>query len=217
MNQSDQNNGVKISVNLSDLALSHGTDKVPHCYIYERYFGSLRNEKINFFEIGIGGYDVPEAGGSSLRMWKEYFPNSDIYALDYYDKSPHSEDRLHIYQGSQDNPEILQKIYQDMGRIDIVLDDGSHRSEHVIASFEILFPLLASGGMYVVEDLATSYWPDHNGSDDLLDQKTSVSYFKRRVDGIQHRHFRHEYSPHYADEHIASIHFYENVVVITKK
>ena len=98
--------------NLSVLAVKHGTDKWTHNYIphYEKHFAPLRLRKLNILEIGIGGYERPEAGGESLRMWKEYFPNGTIYGLDLYDKQPHAAERIRIFQGSQADAEFLKSV-----------------------------------------------------------------------------------------------------------
>src|ERR1700688_2245107 len=61
---------------LNRLALLFGTDKWGcHWYTqhYERYFGSLKKKRLNLLEIGVGGYENPDEGGESLRMWKAYF------------------------------------------------------------------------------------------------------------------------------------------------
>ena len=46
------------------------------------------------------------------------------------------------------------------GPFDIIIDDGSHRNDDMVISFETLFPVLKCGGMYVVEDLHCCYWYD---------------------------------------------------------
>jgi len=79
---------------LADLARQYGTDKVPKCPIYERYFEILRDKDINFLEIGIGGYDNPNAGGESLRMWKAYFAKAHIYGLDFLTSAGTSKSAL---------------------------------------------------------------------------------------------------------------------------
>ncbi|KAF0206974.1 MAG: hypothetical protein FD139_3631 [Methylocystaceae bacterium] len=202
---------------LAQLALEFGTDKYPNCRVYERYFEEFKERSTNLFEIGVGGYDKPEEGGGSLRMWKKYFKYGKVYALDFYDKSSHAENGITIYRGSQDDEVLLNKIADDMGRLDIILDDGSHICEHVIKSFEILFPRLNEGGIYIVEDIGTSYWPSCGGSESLDDPNTSMAYFKRIADGINSFAFKHKYEPTYADQHAAFVHFYPNFVVIQKK
>jgi hypothetical protein len=152
--------------------------------------GVWRDKEINFLEIGVGGYHRPDFGGASLRMWKAYFSRANIFGLDIHDKSALEEDRIRIFQGRQSDPIALGHIASEIGRIDVVLDDGSHISSDVIASF--------------------------GGSADFLNPNTSVAYFKRRVDGIQHRHFKHAFAPTYADKNLAYVHFYDNVIIMQK-
>src|SRR5262249_14446190 len=71
--------------NLTALANINGTDKWgSHWYTpaYEAHFKHLRTKKLKILEIGVGGYEDPNAGGESLRMWKYYFPKSQIYSID---------------------------------------------------------------------------------------------------------------------------------------
>src|SRR5579862_9147713 len=81
---------------LDRLAILHGSDKRDrplYTYRYQQHFAPLRREKLNILEIGVGGYKDPKAGGNSLRMWKDYFPNSQIHGLDMYDKRAMEEPR----------------------------------------------------------------------------------------------------------------------------
>jgi hypothetical protein len=70
---------------------------------------------------------------------------------------------LEVRIGSQDDRRFLERVVGEMGGVDIVLDDGSHLAKHQRKSFEVLFPLVSEGGLYAVEDLCTSYWPDYGG------------------------------------------------------
>jgi hypothetical protein len=203
-------------IELSSLATRYGSDKASKCGVYERYFNPIRHKELNFLEIGIGGYDDPKAGGGSLRMWKHYFPKAQIFGIDYYDKSVHEEARVKIFRGSQDDSGFLNIVAKAIGRIDVILDDGSHISAHIIKSFETLFPLLGDGGLYIVEDIGTSYWPDYGGSPDFLNPDTSMFYFKRLADGLNHFAFKHEFVPTYYDQHTEFIHFYKNFLILKK-
>src|SRR3954454_6485917 len=88
---------------LCALATLEGSDKWGrHWYArhYQRHFSPLRKRRLKVLEIGVGGYENPTDGGASLRMWKAFFPNSQIYAVDIYDKSPLQEARITIIRGS---------------------------------------------------------------------------------------------------------------------
>jgi hypothetical protein len=213
--------GLVFRRDLPKLAMIYGSDKwgthryAPH---YATHFRHLRLKRITLLEIGIGGYEEPRAGGNSLRMWRRYFRKAKIVGLDCFDKSLHAEKRIRIYRGDQSDEELLRLIVAEVGRPDIVIDDGSHINRHVMKSFEVLFPLLADDGLYVVEDTQTAYWPACGGSsDDLLHAPTSMCLLKNLVDGLNHEEFiKPGYIPSYYDQHITALHFYHNLVFIQK-
>jgi len=207
--------------NLIKLAEIYGTDKWnAHWYAqhYQQHFHGLRKNTLKILEIGVGGDDDPKRGGASLRMWKKYFPNSLIYSIDIHDKSSLQEKRIQIFKGSQADENFLRDVYQKIGPVDIIIDDGSHLNEHVITTFKILFPLLKEGGIYVGEDLQTAYWPRYGGDSANLDNTaTSMGFFKSLVDSLNYIEFdKPGYAPTYYDTHITSIHFYHNMAFIYK-
>ena len=209
------------SGDLATLATMHRTDKWNlHWYAqhYERHFGHFRKKRLKVLEIGVGGYADPHAGGSSLRMWKYYFPKSMIYSIDIYDKSALQEKRIAIFRGSQSDEAFLQNLGRDIGSLDIIIDDGSHVNRDVIRSFEILFPTVKPGGIYVVEDTQTSYWEPFGGdSVDFANPRTIMNYFKRLTDSLNYQEFdKPGYEPTYFDKNIVSIHFYHNLVFVYK-
>ena len=210
-----------ISRNLTLLARLYGTDKAgSHLYTkhYANHFRKFKNKSINLLEIGVGGYDNPIDGGNSLRMWKKYFPFGKIYSIDIFDKSALQEDRIRIFQGSQVDREFLEKITNEIGDLDIIIDDGSHFNEHIIESFKILFPKLKDGGVYAIEDIQTSYWEDYGGdSKNLNNPITAMNFMKSLTDCLNHQEIIDEnYEDSYFDKNIISIHFYHNLVFIHK-
>lgn len=210
-----------LSGNLTKLGKLYKTDKAEeHFYTihYMNHFKKFRKKKINLLEIGVGGYKSPNKGGGSLRMWKKYFPYGNIYSIDIYDKSALQENRIKIYQGSQVDAEFLKKITDEVGSFDIIIDDGSHLNEHIIGSFKILFPKLKDGGIYVVEDIQTSYWEDYGGdSKNLSNPDTAMNFMKSLTDCLNHQEIPDEdYKETYFDKKIVSMHFYHNMVFIYK-
>lgn len=73
--------------------------------------------------------------------------------------------RIRTIRGDQSDPDSLNRVLAEIGRPDIVIDDGSHVSRHVLTRFRAVFPHLRPGGKYVIEDLQTSYWPSFGGND----------------------------------------------------
>jgi hypothetical protein len=165
---------------LDEIAKKYGTDKSSEvhnfCVKYEKYLPFKRDEKLRILEIGI-------LDGKSLKMWKEYFFNSHIVGIDINPEcKQYEEERISVEIGSQIDGDFLLRLSQQYGPFDMILDDGSHLNEHVIFSFEHLFSFLKSQGVYIVEDMVTSYWPWYGGG--LLNSKSSVEYFKKLCDDV---------------------------------
>lgn len=158
-------NYVSTHLNLTDLADKYGSDKgsTKHRYseLYNMLFQPYRKRKIAFLEMGlqIGG---PEHGKHadrqttdlpSIRMWLEYFPNASIIGLDVSDFSWFEAERFKFVRCDMDKWENIAQAGDDIGRLDIVIDDASHASTHQQDAFLTLFPKLKSGGLYIIEDL----------------------------------------------------------------
>ena len=216
--------GRLFSRNLNMLAKIYKSDKSDrpgsHAYTkhYSKYFHELRHKKLKILEIGVGGYESLQKGGASLRMWKRYFTKSMIYSIDIYDKSALCENRIKIFQGSQADDVFLKDVGSKIGPLDIIIDDGSHVVSHVLATFKTLFPLLNDGGIYVIEDIQTFYWPNFGGnSENLDDPRISMNFFKSLADGLNYSEFlKPNYIPSYFDKNIVSVHFYHNLIFIFK-
>ena len=207
--------------NLNIIGFLHGTDKCGvHSYTthYMTHLKKFRLKRINLLEIGVGGYDSPILGGESLRMWKSYFLHGKIYGVDIYDKSPLQERRIKIFKGSQVDKGFMCKVIDQIGEIDIIIDDGSHINNHVIETFNHLFPKLKNGGVYVIEDTQTSYWESCGGdSKDLNNPKTTMNFFKNLTDSLNCEEFLiPDYKKNYFDETIISMHFYHNMIFVYK-
>jgi len=208
---------------LAMLAVRFGSDKwgshwyTPH---YEQHFAPLRHERVRVLELGVGGYGSPEPwGGGSLQMWRHYFPRGLVFGLDIYDKSTLDRPRMRTVLGDQSDGEFLTSLAERIGPLDIVIDDASHLSSDVITSFVTLFPHVRPGGLYVIEDLQTSYWPGWNGNRASLDDPaTSVGMLKSLIDGLHHQDIvRVEpHEPSLTERTVTGIHFYHNLVFVEK-
>lgn len=163
---------------LDEIAVESKTDKSSEAHGYTKYYAKffepIRKEKLNILEIGI-------QNGYSLKMWREYFPKARIVGLDIVDCKHMDESRVETVVGSQNNPYFLKELHETKGPFDIVIDDGSHQSEDMRISFETLFPLLKSGGIYVVEDLHCCYWPE------FANRYTFMTYIKALLDDVNAR------------------------------
>jgi len=204
---------------LTALARRFGTDKWGvHRYAqhYQRHLAHLRDQPITLLEIGIGGYDHPRRGGASLRMWKAYFPRAHVVGVDLHDKSALAEERITVVRADQSDAAALRRVHEEHGPFDVVIDDGSHISAHVRTTFETLFPLVGDDGLYAIEDLQTSYWPQFGGAVALDDPTTSMALVKSLVDGLNYEEHLEAGEPSYTDRHVIAVHCYHNLAIIQK-
>lgn len=177
--------------------------------IYDDIFSSFRGKEVKFLEIGV-------AGGGSLQIWRKYFgPESQIIGIDI-DPECQSLDEVGqlVRVGSQGDGKFLKSIVNELGRITIVLDDGSHIGEDQVASFVALWPALESGGLYVIEDVHTSFWKEFNPTypQSFLAQSVAL------IDSLYSEYARIEPSilTNVVRNSIHSITFYDSIVVIRK-
>jgi len=127
-----------------------GDSDTNHNYtpVYHAIFGEDRDNVKDVLEIGVHA-------GSSLRMWKEYFPKAYIVGLDInLDCMRYKEDRVDVRMADQNNPAQLTRVL-GAHQFDIIVDDGSHERSHQIVSMQTLLPLLQDWGWYIIEDLGT--------------------------------------------------------------
>jgi hypothetical protein len=208
------------AMSLTELGQHFGTDKAgTHAYTqhYERHLRHLRDETFAMLEIGIGGAQREGKGGASLRMWKWFFPRAQIVGLDIEDKAFVRRNRISTYQGDQSDEALLRRIHDEQGPFKVIIDDGSHRPEHVRKSFDLLFSLLEDDGIYAIEDTQTSYWPEWGGSEDRHDPGTTMALVKDLIDGLNYEEYVDEdYQPTYTDRHVVAVFAYHNLVFIQK-
>lgn len=177
--------------------------------IYEHYFSRWRGKPVRFLEIGV-------FRGGSLRMWRQFFgPQAVIYGVDI-DKSCAQFDGIdgQVRIGSQDNARFLARVVREMGGIDIVLDDGSHRMEHIEASLDILFPKLDPAGTYMIEDLHTAFWPKWGGG-----VEAPANFFnsvRGLIDDMHRWYHRGPARRPNLSRMITGIHVHDSIVVLDK-
>ena len=193
----------------------YGTDKLfTHHYDgeYTRHFEPWRDKTFIFLEIGVGGYGSPKRGGESLRVWRDYFSYASVHGIDSAPKQLSLGDRIEIWHGSQGDAEFLTKLVEDIGAPSIIIDDGSHRPDDIKTSFVTLFPLMKSDGIYVIEDLETSYRPAYGGNPDA---PPTVGLIQRLIDGL-HWTFWSGRGPTAIDQMVKSVHVSKELAFIYK-
>ena len=127
-------------------------------HTYGALFRRFKYRRVKLLEIGIGGYQA-SLGGHSLLAWQAFFPRGTVVAGDIVPKQALGGRRRRVRQLDQSSAEDLAELCRQEAPFDIIIDDGSHLSAHQIHTFEHLFGALREGGVYVVEDVQTSFWP----------------------------------------------------------
>ncbi len=208
---------------LDSLAIKYGTDKssIYHGYTkyYESYLKDWKERNVVVIELGTGGYEYADRGGESARMWYSYFINGKIISMDIFQKEGIINDRTEFWQGSQTDKHLLKTI---IGReldkeIRIVIDDASHHNIRTIESFRIIFPLLKSGDLYIVEDVHTSYYQneEYEGKNKPGAVSTTMGFFTGLCHPLNWETLVPEFRNEYAGK-LEVIHFYKEILVIKK-
>jgi 23S rRNA U2552 (ribose-2'-O)-methylase RlmE/FtsJ len=188
-------------------------DKWLHYFdIYDRHFAKFKDREVTVVEFGV-------SQGGSLQMWRDYFgPKARIIGIDINPNCKRFEDaNTQILIGDQEDRGFLRSIAQQFPRIDVLIDDGGHTMLQQIHTYEELFPCVAADGVYLIEDLHTSYWKKWGGG--LRKRGTFIEYSKNLVDLLNTWHFPPESQPvnHDFAKSVESMHFYDSVLVIEKK
>lgn len=178
--------------------------------IYHRHFERFRGKPITVVEFGV-------SQGGSLQMWRSYFGRkARIYGVDI---DPRCADlggrRTKIFIGDQADREFLRSIAAEVGPIDVLIDDGGHRMRQQIATFEELYPHVKEDGVFLVEDMHTSYWKGFGGG--YRRQGTFMEYAKGLTDQLNAWHSREDgFEVDDFTRTTKSMHFYDSIVVFEK-
>lgn len=156
---------------------------------WERLFSPYQAQTIRILEIGI-------QNGGSLEIWGKYFVKAEkIVGCDIDPKCENlkfDDFRISVIVGDANADDCERKITELSPTFDIIIDDGSHRSSDIVRSFGRYFPSLSEGGLYVVEDMHTSYWKKFEGG--LYYPFSAMAFFKRLADVVNYEHWRNNKS-----------------------
>ena len=177
--------------------------------IYDRYFGPFRGKPIKFLEIGV-------ANGGSLDIWRNYFgEDATIFGIDINPECTKFDGisgRVRI--GSQADAEFISDVIDEMGGVDLILDDGSHNSHHIRASFQTLFPLVSEGGVYMIEDLHAAYWSNFSGG--YRKKSSFIEDVKTMIDDMHHWYHVHGVKKKEVKDLFSGIHLHDSVAIFDR-
>ena len=180
--------------------------------IYHRHFERFRGKSPVVVEIGV-------FHGGSLQMWREYFgPGTRVVGIDIDPRCRQFEDAsTKILIGDQADRAFLAEVRRAVPRIDILIDDGGHTMQQQIATLEELYLHIQPSGVYLCEDVHTSFVPEYGGG--FRRPGTFLEYAKGLVDNLYAWYSRDK-------EHLAvneftvstfAAHFYDSILVLEKR
>jgi len=178
-----------------------------------------RDEPVRLLEIGV-------QNGGSLEIWRNLLPKGSAIAgvdIDPRCAELALDDGIQIFVGDASDPARLDDMLRD-SKFDVIIDDASHCSSQIIATFKSCFPRLAPGGIYVVEDLHCSYFSAFEGG--FRKAGSAIEYFKTLVDALNSDHFEPDAQTSADAEELdnlrilsrelARVTFYDSVVVVRR-
>lgn len=179
--------------------------------VYERHFSRFRDQEIVILEIGV-------SQGGSLQMWKQYFGDkAKIYGIDIDPRCKElEEENIEIFIGSQSDRQFLRRVKNSIPNIDIFIDDGGHTMRQQIVSYEELFDHVKENGVYLCEDLHTSYWLEWGGGHKR--SNTFIEYSKNFIDYLNAYHSKQRsLRVNSFTQSVDSIHYYDSILVVEKR
>jgi hypothetical protein len=187
-------------------------DKWNHYFeVYDRHFSKYRGKEIVLLEIGT-------FQGGSLQMWKSYFGDkAKIYGIDINPNCKQvEEENIKIMIGSQSDRDFLKSVIKEVPPFDILIDDGGHTMLQQIVTFEELFGHVKPDGVYLCEDLHTSYWLEYGGG--FKRKGSFIEYSKNFIDELNAYHSEEKsFQVSTFTSSVNSIHYYDSVLVIEKR
>lgn len=191
-------------------AEGHLITKWDHYFdIYDRHFSRYRNKELLILEIGI-------YHGGSLDMWRDYFgPQCKVVGMDINpDCTRLAKEGIEIIIGDQEDRAFLAELAKKLPPIDILIDDGGHTMPQQINTYEMLYNLVKPDGVYLCEDLHTSYWPSYSSA--YKAPHSFIEYSKKLIDQLHAEHAQGATDMSFAAT-TQSLHFYDSVLVLEKQ
>jgi len=172
--------------------------------VYDRLLAPFVGRNVTFVEVGI-------LHGGSLWMWRGFLgPHARIIGVDVNpDAVRWREHGFEVFIGDQSDPAFWQSFFEEVGPVDVLLDDGGHTFEQQVVTTESALPYVRDGGLVIVEDVISSYMPEFLGPS----RNSFVAYTKHLMDRI---HARHDFgfSVGEVEDTVLAMHVHQSLVAL---
>lgn len=186
--------------------------KLAHYFdAYDRHFQRFRGKAPTVMEVGV-------SHGGALQMWRQYFgPEAHIIGVDIDEKCKAMEkEGFQIFIGDQGSEEFWADVKTKIPKLDILIDDGSHRLQHQRITFDCMYDHLKDDGVFLVEDCHSSYRRVFSGG--LRRKHSFIEFAKDLVDELNAFWSQDTALPvTQFTRTCKSVHFYDAIVVFEKK
>ncbi|WP_158744562.1 glycosyltransferase [Acidisphaera sp. L21] len=212
-----------MSKTLADLLFEHDSKRIDK---WEQYLSIYQSELAGFIarDIPVRLLEIGVQNGGSLELWAKLLPEgSTIFGIDIdagVGNLVFTQPGIAAAVANATNPDEVDRLLGNQS-FDIIIDDGSHVCSQVIASVALLFPHLALGGKYFVEDLHCSYLESFGGG--YKAPQSSIEWLKNLIDTLNADHFNsavlssaEQATAAIFRDKIARVAFYDSVVVVQR-
>jgi hypothetical protein len=191
-------------INLFENSVNFSAKHFKYFDVYESLLKKFREKDITIVEIGV-------SNGGSLEIWKKYFSkNSKIIGIDQnLECKKFQKDNVKIYIGSQSDQSFWNKFFEEVGSVDIVIDDGGHTNAQQIITTINCIPKINDGGMLIIEDVHASYMKEFNNPS----KYSFINFAKKKIDDVNSFFPGLKKMKFSLNKYIYSIEFFESIVV----
>jgi hypothetical protein len=177
--------------------------------IYDHHLARYRGTGVRLLQIGT-------QDGAALKLWRQYLgPTAHLVGMDpVAEGQTLDSDDGTIRLGSPAEPGAMARVIEEMGGVDVVIDDGTHLQSEILAALSEGFPRLDGKGIYMVEDTHTSYWDNWEGG--YGKPTTFMETVKVLMDDMHHWYHTFGEQVSATAGHLVGMHIYDSVVVLDK-
>ncbi len=161
------NNKTELCQIMNDSGSDKGNGHHNYTTFYHFLFENIKLDAKNIFELGLGTNNLRIPSNmsglgtpcGSLRGWRKYFENANIYGADIDSEILVQEERISTYYCNQLDKNSIENIKQNFDfEFDLVIEDGLHTFEANISFFECFIDKVRKGGFYIIEDIDKKYF-----------------------------------------------------------
>ena len=171
---------------------------------YDEILSRFKDKDIKIIEIGV-------QDGGSLKIWQEYFgQNSKIFGIDLNPQCKRIEKgNIKIFIGSQSSKTFWTKLFDQIGKVDLIIDDGGHTNAQQIITAVNCIPNIKDGGMLITEDVHSSYLRRFGNPS----KYSFINFIKKTIDDINSLYPKLKKFNFSLNQFIYSIQNFESMVV----